>query len=111
MNTYWPVRPRSSSMSAWTCSGVNAIQFTTASKVSPSSIARTLAGSWASPCSTVTPAGSGRYRVCPRFSTDSSMPAATAARAHAELITPVPPRKRTRIPVTAPTLASWPLGR
>src|ERR1700723_2565756 len=45
--------------------------------------------------SVVTPGGSGRSVLRPRFSTNKSMPCATATRAHAELMTPVPPMNNT----------------
>src|ERR1700722_1122407 len=104
MNTYWPARPRKVSTSACTCSGVNATQSTTASNSRCPSSSRTWSGSRASPCRTRAAAGSGRALVWPRVMTDRSMPWSTASRAHAELITPVPPRKRTLIPVTPPTV-------
>ena len=96
MNTYWRARPRNSSMSAWTCSGVNATQSTTASKeVSPSAV-RTSAGSRTSACLTVASGGGGRSPVLPRLSTHRSMPCSIALWAQAELMTPLPPMKRTR---------------
>jgi hypothetical protein len=33
--------------------------------------------------------------LCPRFSTNRSMPRATASREHAELMTPLPPMNNT----------------
>src|SRR5690242_6011598 len=47
-----------------------------------------------------TSAGKGRLEVLPRFTTVRSSPTSTARREHAELIIPVPPRNRTRSPVT-----------
>ena len=48
-----------------------------------------------SPRSIVTPGGSGRLVLRPRFSTNSSMPLSTATREHAELMTPLPPMNNT----------------
>src|SRR5690348_16967511 len=108
MNTYCPVRPRNRPMSVPTCSGVNATQSTTASNSRPPRAAATDAGSRMSPCRTVAPPGSGRCPVRPRFSTNSSMPRSAASHEHAELITPLPPMKRTRRPLTAHSLDSAP---
>ena len=44
--------------------------------------------------------GSGRVVVAPRLSTNRSMPRSTARAEQAELITPLPPINRTRMPVT-----------
>jgi hypothetical protein len=43
----------------------------------------------------VTPGGSGRTVLRPRFKTNSSMPLSTATREHAELMTPLPPMNST----------------
>ena len=43
----------------------------------------------------VTPGGSGRTVLRPRFSTNSSTPLSTASREHAELMTPLPPMNST----------------
>jgi hypothetical protein len=48
-----------------------------------------------SACSVVTPGGSGRVALRPRFKTDSSAPFSTATREHAELMTPLPPMNKT----------------
>src|SRR6201994_2991867 len=95
MNTYCPVRPRNSSMSDRTCSGVKATQSTTASNSRSPRAARTAAGSRTSARSTVASGGSGRSWLVPRFSTYRSMPRATASRDDAELMTPLPPMNRT----------------
>ena len=52
---------------------------------------------------TSAPSGSGRVLVLPRLSTVSSIPAATARAAHAELMMPVPPMNRTFRAVTTAT--------
>src|SRR5450755_164560 len=95
MKTYCPVRPRNRPMSAWTCPGVNATQSTTASKSRSLISSRTARGSRMSARSIVTPGGSGRVVLCPRFRTDNSMPLSTATREHAELMTPLPPMNKT----------------
>ena len=47
--------------------------------------------------------GSGRIDdEAPRFSTLTSCPCSTARATHAELMTPLPPMKRMRLPVIAP---------
>jgi len=48
-----------------------------------------------SACSIVTPGGSGRLVLRPRFKTNSSTPFSTATREHAELMTPLPPMNKT----------------
>src|SRR5712691_9873794 len=60
MNTYWPVRPRNSSMSVRTCSGVKATQSATESNSRSLISSRTDSGSRISARSMVTPGGSGR---------------------------------------------------
>ena len=60
MKTYCPVRPRSSSRSASTWSGVKTIQSTTASKECPARPARAEAGSRMSPVRIFAPGGAGR---------------------------------------------------
>src|SRR5579875_3156901 len=111
MKTYCAVRPRKSSMSARTCSGVKATQSTTASNSRPPRASRADAGSRMSPRSTVASGGSGRSRVLPRFSTVRSMPRAAASREHAELITPLPPMNRTRRSATDGLRQQFHLGR
>src|ERR1700760_837009 len=94
MNTYCPVRPRNSSMSDRTSSGVKATQSTTASNSRSPRAARTAAGSWTSACSTVASGGSGRSRLVPRFSRKRSMPGSVASWEQAELMMPLPPMNR-----------------
>ena len=43
----------------------------------------------------LTPGGSGRVVLRPRFRTNRSMPLSTATREHAELMTPLPPMNKT----------------
>jgi hypothetical protein len=45
--------------------------------------------------SIVTPGGSGRVVLRPRFKAKSSMPLSPATREHAELMTPLPPMNKT----------------
>jgi hypothetical protein len=45
--------------------------------------------------SMLTPGGSGRTLLRPRFSTSNSMPLSTATREQAELMTPLPPMNST----------------
>nr|BFF26332.1 hypothetical protein GCM10025732_42970 [Glycomyces mayteni] len=95
MNRYWPVRPANSSMSRRTCSGVNTIQLTTASKVRSPIAARTDAGSEASAVRTSAPSGTARSLVRPRLRTVTSSPWATASRTQEVEIRPVPPMNST----------------
>ena len=56
----------------------------------------------------LTPGGSGRTVLRPRFSTDNSMPLSTATREQAELMTPLPPMNSTLslvIPLTLDRLS------
>ena len=82
-------------MSVRTCPGVKATQSTTASKSRPEISSRTVWCSRTSARSMVTPGGSGRTVLRPRFSTNSSTPLSTASREHAELMTPLPPMNST----------------
>ena len=82
-------------MSVRTCSGVKATQSTTASNSRSLITSRTDFGSRISARSMLTPGGSGRTVLRPRFSTNSSMPLSTATREHAELMTPLPPMNST----------------
>jgi hypothetical protein len=43
----------------------------------------------------VTPGGSGRVLLSPRFKTNRSTPFSTVTREHAELMTPLPPMNKT----------------
>src|ERR1700733_1366302 len=107
MNTYCPVRPAKRSMSARMWSGVNATQSTTASKSRSLIFSRTDRGSRISAWIFLTWGGRTRPVLVPRLSTNSSMPLSTASREQAELITPVPPMKRTLrspIPPSCPTV-------
>ncbi len=106
MKTYCPVRPVNRSTSPCTCSGVKATKSTTASNSWLPSAVRAEEASRMSPCRTCASRGSGRVAVWPRLSTYRSMPRSTARRAHAELMTPVPPMNSTFREVTRSLLVS-----
>jgi len=76
-------------------SGVNATQSTTASNARPRSTARAPSRSRMSPCRRCAPSGARRMVVCPRLSRTNSCPRSIASCPHAELMTPVPPMKRS----------------
>src|ERR1700689_4563458 len=82
-------------MSVRIWSGVNAHQLTTASKSRSLIFSRTDSGSLISARIILTWGGRGRVVPRPRLSTNSWMPLPAASREQAELITPVPPMKRT----------------
>ncbi len=105
MKTYCRVLPAKNSTSACTWSGVNAIQFTTASnRWSPSTSARA-ARSDTSAWRRVTLSGIGLPPVVPRLSTVTSNPCSTASRTQEALMTPLPPMNSTLGPVNGCSFA------
>src|SRR5450755_3948620 len=92
------------STSACTYCEVKATKLTTTSNVISPTAARTAAGSRTSAWITSAPSGAGRQLVEPRLRMVRSIPAATARREQAELMTPVPPMNKTFSAVmTSPT--------
>src|SRR3712207_3831782 len=81
-------------MSRRTWSGTNATKSTTTSNSRSPRAARTASGSDTSAVSTSAPSGTERVPVRPRFRIVRSMPRSTASAPQAELMMPVPPRKR-----------------
>ena len=79
--------------SSW--SGVNVRKSTTTSNSRPSRAAAVASLSRMSAVTTSAPGAGSWVLLAPRLSSVTANPSATAARAHAVLMTPVPPMNRT----------------